>query len=135
MKIQKPWKGDCVGNAASIYSRKGYFGINVQVIVDKQKKILSRSIKLRGAEHNSTAFKSTALYKWLLINWRQLASKGLHFIGDSAYSIKLLMPMQPMILQTITITFSIHHRGLRLSVALVRLISGLVFSGGHRNSP
>jgi hypothetical protein len=88
VKIQKPWKGDGVGNAAAFYSHKGYFGIIVQVIVDKQKKILFRSIKSRGAEHNLTAFKSTTLYTWLLINWRQLASKGLHFIGDSAYSIK-----------------------------------------------
>ncbi len=90
MKIQKPQKCDGVGNAASFYSCKGYFSINVQVIVDKQKqkKILFRSIKLRGAEHDSTAFKSTTLYKWLLINWRQMASKGLHFMGDSAYSIK-----------------------------------------------
>jgi hypothetical protein len=73
------------------YSHKGYFGLNVQVIVDKQKKILFRSIKSRGAEHSSTAFKSTTLYKWLFINWRESASKGLHFIGDSAYSLKLFI--------------------------------------------
>jgi hypothetical protein len=63
VKIQKPQKRDGMGNAASFYSRKGYFGINVQVVVDKQKKILFRSIKSRGAEHNSTAFNSTTLYK------------------------------------------------------------------------
>ncbi len=59
--------------------------------MDKQKKILLRSIKSRGAEHESTEFKLTSLYKWMLINWRQTASKGLHFIGDSAYFIKLLV--------------------------------------------
>jgi hypothetical protein len=37
VKIKKPQKGDGVDNAASFYSHKGYFGINVQVIVDKQK--------------------------------------------------------------------------------------------------
>ncbi len=69
VKVQKLQKGDDVGNAAAFYSRKGYFGINVQVIVDKQKKILFRSIKSRGAEHDSTAFKSTTfLYTWLLKN-------------------------------------------------------------------
>jgi hypothetical protein len=77
-----------MGNAAAFYSHKRYFGINVQVIVDKQKKILFKSIKSRGAEHDSTAFKLTTLYTWLLKNWSQLASKGLHFIGDSAYLIK-----------------------------------------------
>jgi hypothetical protein len=91
VKIQKPQKQDGVDNAASFYSFKGYFGIHVQVIMDKQKKILFRSIKLRGAEHESTTFKSTTFYKWLLINWRQMASQGLHLIGDSAYSIKLFI--------------------------------------------
>jgi len=66
VNIQKPKKSDGVDNAASFYSQKGYFGINVQVIVDKQKRILFRSVKSRGAEHDSTAFKSTTLYKWLL---------------------------------------------------------------------
>ena len=36
VKIRKPKKSDGVDNAASFYSRKGYFGINVQVIVDKK---------------------------------------------------------------------------------------------------
>ncbi len=88
VKVQKPRKGDGMGNAAAFYGCKGYFGINIQVIVDKQNKILFRSIKSRGVEHDSTAFMLTTLYTWLLKNWRQLASKGLHFIGDSAYSIK-----------------------------------------------
>ncbi len=74
VKIQKPQKHDGVGNAASFFSRKGYFGIYVKVIEDKQKKILFRSIKLRGAEHDSTAFKSTTSYKWLIINWRQMGN-------------------------------------------------------------
>ncbi len=40
-----------------------------------------------------------------------------------------------MVLQRITITFSNHHQGMRLSVVFVRLISGLVFSGDHWNFP
>jgi hypothetical protein len=88
VKIHMLQKRDGMGNIASFYSCKGYFGINFQNVVDKQKKILFRSIKLRGAEHNSIAFKLMTLYKWLLINWRQMVSKGLHFRGDSAYSIK-----------------------------------------------
>jgi hypothetical protein len=135
VKIQKLQKGDGMGNAASFYSRKGYFDINIQVIVDKQKKILFRSIKLRGMEHNSTAFKLMTLYKWLLVNWRQLGSKGLHFLGDSAHSIKslILTPYDNAAHGTKegNYNFSIHHCGLWLSVVLVRLISGLVFSGGH----
>lgn len=63
-------------------------GIYVQVIVDKQKRRLFRSVKSRGAEHDSTAFKLTTLYKRLIKNWRAMTSKGLYFIGDSAYSFK-----------------------------------------------
>jgi hypothetical protein len=91
VKIQKPQKRDGADNAASFYSREGYFGINVQVIVDKQKKILLFSIKSRGVEHDSTAFKSTTLYKWLIKNWRPMASKCVHFIGDLACSLKLFI--------------------------------------------
>ena len=38
IKIQKPRKSDGVDNATFFYSRKGFFGINVQVIADKQKR-------------------------------------------------------------------------------------------------
>jgi hypothetical protein len=118
VKIQKPRKSDGVGNAASFYSHKGYFGINVQVIVDKQKKILFRSIKLRGAEHSSTTFKSTTLYKWLFINWRELVSKGLHFIGDSACSLKLfiLTPYDNAAHGTPEDNYNFFHSSLRIAV-------------------
>ncbi len=75
-------------NPQSFYSREGFYGINVQVIIDKRKWILFQRIKSREAEHDFTTFKSSTLYKWLIGNWRSLASKGLHFIGDSAYSLK-----------------------------------------------
>ena len=47
-------------------SRKEYFVVNVQVIVDKKKRILFRGISSRGAEHNSVAFKNSPLYKYCL---------------------------------------------------------------------
>ncbi len=118
VKVQKPRKKDGMGNAAAFYSRKGYFGINVQVIVDKKKKILFRSIKSRGAEHYSTAFKSTSLYTWLLKNWRQLASKGLHFIGDSTNSIKLfiLTPYNNVAHGTPEDNYNFFHSASRIAV-------------------
>ena len=87
VKIKKPTKSDGVDNPQSFYSRKGYYGINAQVIVDKRKKILSRSVMSRGAEHDSTAFRNSELYKWLM-NYQTMAQKGFHFIGDSAYALK-----------------------------------------------
>ena len=94
VKIAKPTKRDGVMNPKSFYSRKGFFGVSVQAIVDKKKRILFRSIESRGAEHDSSAFKHTELYTWLLNNWVSLARKGFYFIGDSAYSLKsfLLTP-------------------------------------------
>ena len=68
VKIRKPPKSDGVLNPKSFYSRKGFYGLSVQAIVDKKKRVLFRSIESRGAEHDSTAFKRTCLYQWLLDN-------------------------------------------------------------------
>ena len=45
VKIQKPCKKDGVLNPKSFYSRKGFYGLSVQAIVDKKKRVLFRSIE------------------------------------------------------------------------------------------
>jgi len=45
VKIVRPSKRDNVMDPKSFYSRKGFFGISVQAIVDKNKKVLFRSIE------------------------------------------------------------------------------------------
>ena len=87
VKVQKPKKSDGVNNPQSFYSRKGFYGVNVQAISDRNKKILFRSILSRGAEHDSTAFKNSTLYKWLLVHWESMLQKGYFFIGDTAYGL------------------------------------------------
>jgi hypothetical protein len=118
VKIKKPSARDGVENPQSFYSRKGYYGINVQVIVDKRKRVLFRSIMSRGAEHDSTAFKSCGLYKWLTLNWRKLADKSLYFIADSAYSIKsfLLTPYDNAAHGTAEDNYNFFHSSSRISV-------------------
>ncbi len=118
VKIKKPSARDGVRNAKSFYSRKGYFGINVQVIVDKKKRILSRSIISRGAEHDSTAFKNSELYEWLIQNWKSLMDKGYYFIGDSAYALKsfLLTPYDNAMHGTSEDNFNFLHSSARISV-------------------
>ena len=54
-----------IQNAGGFFSRKGYSALNVQVIVDRSKRVLWASIVCRGGEHDSTAFKMTALYERL----------------------------------------------------------------------
>ena len=94
VKIQRPSQRDGVHDPSSFYSRKGFYAVNVQAIVDKKKRVLFRSIISRGAEHNSTAFKNSALYKWLIENWKVLVDKGYFFIADSAYGLKSFLITQ-----------------------------------------
>ena len=54
VKIKKPTLRDGITNPGSFFSRKGYFGLNVVAIVDKQKRVLYRVIRSRGAEHDSS---------------------------------------------------------------------------------
>ena len=118
VKIQKPSRSDGVINPQSFYSRKGYYAVNVQAIVDKNKKILFRSIMSRGAEHNSSAFKNSSLYKWLIANWVKLAEKGYYFIGDSAYALKsfLLTPYNNAEHGTAEDNFNFFHSSSRIAV-------------------
>ena len=118
VKILKPSPRDNVFNAQSFYSQKGYFAVNVQAIVDKKKRILFRSIMSRGAEHDSTAFKNSSLYTWLIGNWQTLARKGYYFIGDSAYSLKsfVLTPYDNAVHGTPEDDFNFFHSSCRISV-------------------
>jgi hypothetical protein len=118
VKIKKPSKKDNIMNAQSFYSRKGYFAVNVQAIVDKKRRILFRSIMSRGAEHDSTAFKHSSLYTWLLQNWQHLAGKGYYFIGDSAYSLKsfLLVPYDNAVHGTPEDNYNFFHSSCQITV-------------------
>lgn len=119
VKIKRPQRRDGVFNPASFYSRKGYFGINVQAIVDKKKRILYRSILSRGAEHDSTAFKNSPFYKDILMpNWREFARKGFYFVGDSAYSLKafILTPFDNVAHATAEDNYNFFHSSARICV-------------------
>ena len=107
-----------MSDPSSYFSRKGFFGINVQAIVDRKKRILYRNINSRGAEHDSTAFKQSSFYKWLLQNYEKLKSGGYYFIGDSAYSIKafLITPFDNAVHGTSEDNFNFFHSSSRIMV-------------------
>ena len=119
VKIVRPsMVRDKVVNPGSYFSRKGFFGINVQAIVDKKKRILYRNIRSRGAEHDSTAFKNSPFYEWIMTNWSALAQKGYYFIGDSAYALKsfLLTPYDNVQHGTDEDNFNFFHSSSRIAV-------------------
>ena len=76
------------GHIASYYSRKGFYAVNVQAIVNKDKVVLWRSIMCKASEHDSTAFKKTQLHEKLLASFTNLVNHGLYIVGDSAYTIR-----------------------------------------------
>jgi hypothetical protein len=57
VKISQPCRRDGVTQPGAFFSRKGFFAINVQVIVDRYKRVLYKSILCRGAEHDSSVSK------------------------------------------------------------------------------
>ena len=92
---------DRVRNSAKFFSRKGFHCLNVQVIVDRLKRVLWYSVKAKGSEHDSAAFKATNLFRTLEKAWADNGAIrsnrfGITFylVGDSAYALRpfLLTP-------------------------------------------
>ena len=83
-----------VPNPGKYISRKGFFAINVQAIVDKDKRILWRHIGSLGSSHDSPVFKESFLARYLDEHVREIIRKGIYLVGDSAYALRpyLLVP-------------------------------------------
>ena len=52
-------------NITGFYSRKGFYALNVQCIVDDKKRVLWLSYRHKGGSHDSSCFHDTELYKYL----------------------------------------------------------------------
>jgi hypothetical protein len=103
VKIRCPsLKRDNVRNPATYFSRKGFYALNVQVIVDRYKRVIWRCIGAKGSEHDSKAFKTSSLYARMMAIFEDINGKmhsnllnlKFYLIGDSAYSLRpfLLKP-------------------------------------------
>lgn len=62
--------------------------MNIQVICDKKQRILWSSIGAKGSSHDSTVFKNSALYKYLMDKADYLYERGMYLVGDSAYALR-----------------------------------------------
>ena len=58
VKINRPAESDGIGQPGDFFTHKGYHALNMQVIVDRYKRVIYRSVKARRGEHDSTAFKN-----------------------------------------------------------------------------
>ena len=85
IKCPALWEAE---NAGKYYSRKGFYAINCQVIVDRNKIILWRHIGEKGSSHDSPCFNKSSLGKMLLVMAETLRKQGLYLIGDSAYALR-----------------------------------------------
>ena len=94
VRIKCPDKNDEVPNPGKYFSRKGFYAINVQAIVDKKKRILWRYIGSKGSSHDSPCFNESGLGQHLMLITQSLYERGFYIVGDSAYSLKgfLLTP-------------------------------------------
>ena len=72
----------------SMYSRKGFNGINVQLLGDHLKRVLWISSKFMGSTHDSPAFQDTEFYKMLQSKYEELFEWMEYIFADSAYSIR-----------------------------------------------
>ncbi len=83
-----------VNNPGKYFTRKGFYALNVQVLCDKHKRILWRSIGQIGSIHDSRAFNISKLATYLKKNAERFIQSKLFFVGDSAYALRpfLLTP-------------------------------------------
>ena len=84
---------DLIMNPVSFFSRKGFYALNVQCIVDHRKKVLWVSYSHKGGSHDSSCLKETELYDLLIEKRDALFDLGYYILGDSAYAIEsFLLP-------------------------------------------
>ena len=76
-----------VPNPGKYFSRKGFYAFNVQVIVDRERRVIWRSIRSIGSCHDSRAFGTTKLAAFLKRHAQKFVNSKLYFIGDSAYAL------------------------------------------------
>ena len=119
VKIRRPnsWLDGAI-NPVPFYSRKGFYALNVQCIVDHQKKVLWAMFNNKGASHDSTCFKNSLLYTSLKGMSDFLQRHGLFFLGDSAYGIEsfLLPPYDSPLSQSPEDNYNFFHSSARITV-------------------
>jgi hypothetical protein len=77
-----------VENPGKYFSRKGFYALNVQVIVDMKKRVLWRFIGEKGSAHDSPVFNESKLGKFMYEHAAFFLASGWYLVGDSAYALR-----------------------------------------------
>ena len=64
--VVRPGFRDFVTNPVSFFSKKGFYALIVQCIVDHKKKVLWLSYYHKGGSHDSSCFRETKLFDKLI---------------------------------------------------------------------
>ena len=119
VRIIRPslWR-DGIQNVTSFYSRKGFYALNIQCIVDDRKRVLWLSYSHKGGSHDSSCFRETKLYEHLKSISDNLYDKGFFIIGDSAYCIEsfLLPPYDNAVPKSPEDDYNFFHSSARITV-------------------
>ena len=120
VKIQRPWKiRDNVKDPASFFSRKGFYALNVQCMVDDRKRVLWSSFSHRGSSHDSTCFRESCFYKHILKPLQnKLFALSFFILGDSAYAIEsfILPPYDNAKSKSAEDAFNFYQSSIRITV-------------------
>jgi len=119
VKIIRPsWRLDKIRNVVGFFSRKGFYALNVQCMVDHQKKVLWASYDNRGSSHDSSVFRDTDFYELLKENSDRLLSSKHYILGDSAYAIEsfIIPPYDSAGKCTAEDDFNFYHSSARITV-------------------
>ena len=119
VRIRAPsWFSDRVSSPITFFSRKGFFALNVQCIVDDKKRVLWASYSHKGASHDSSCLRETKLYSKLIEMKLKLYDLGFFLLGDSAYGIEsfLIPPYDNTSPKTPQDDFNFYHSSARITV-------------------
>ena len=109
---------DGIKNIVGFFSRKGFYALNCQVLVDHEKKVLWAKYENRGSSHDSSCFRDSGLYGLLQSKMDYLFNKGFFLLGDSAYAIEsfIIPPYDSPLKKSQEDDFNFFHSSARITV-------------------
>lgn len=119
VKIKRPSiTKDNIKNIVGFFSRKGFYALNVQCIVNHEKKVLWAKCNNRGSSHDSSSFRDSNLYNYLKSKSDTLFQHGYFILGDSAYAVEsfILPPYDQPKKESPEDNYNFYHSSARITV-------------------